>query len=235
MRSRNGLVGAGLLLALAGTAPASGDWLVTKRGERIETAGAWEVRGRQVVFTQTNGTLASMRLSEVDLEASRSETERAKSPPPPAPAPPPKKAVMVLTDADVKKAEPPAAPADGAAEAAEAAPAGTVTEDLEVVTWQEIEGTGELDLQLMGEVRNKSSDVISDVKLTVRLLDAEGRVLATTQALIPNDSLGPGKSTQFRALFANLYAYDSVAFEARGGERFRAAVPEPEPEEEAES
>ncbi len=231
MRSRRLWAGGGLLLALAGAAPVFGDWLVTQRGERIETVGPWEVRGKLVVFTQTNGTLASMRLSEVDLEASRGETERAKSPPPAPPPPPPKKAVLVLTDADVKKSAPPAAAPSGA-EAAAPKPAGTVTEDLVVVSWQEIEGSGELELQLMGELRNKASDVISDVKLTVRLLDSQGGVLATTEAMIPDDALGPGKSTRFRAVFGNIFAYDSVAFEARGGERFRAAVPRPAPTDE---
>ena len=51
-------------------AAAAADVLVTRDGERIETRGPWKVKGRQVVFTSLQGVLSSMRLSEVDLDAS---------------------------------------------------------------------------------------------------------------------------------------------------------------------
>ena len=59
--------------------PASADVLVTRDGQRIETDGPWEVKGRQVVFTNTAGVLSVVRLSEIDLEAS----ELATNPPEP--------------------------------------------------------------------------------------------------------------------------------------------------------
>ncbi len=65
------------------------DWLVTRAGERVETEGPWEVKGQMVVFTQPGGTLSSLRVSEVDLEASEeatAETARTAAPPE-APAP----------------------------------------------------------------------------------------------------------------------------------------------------
>lgn len=57
-----------LLLLLP--AMASADWLVLQTGERIETKGAWTVKGKQVVYTTPEKLLRSLRLSEVNLEAS---------------------------------------------------------------------------------------------------------------------------------------------------------------------
>jgi hypothetical protein len=66
---------AALLVVLCACAPARADWLVLVSGVRIETKGAWLVKGRQVRFTtaRTN-LLQSVALSEVDLEASRRAT-----------------------------------------------------------------------------------------------------------------------------------------------------------------
>ena len=72
--------------------PATGDWLVTTDGSRIETDGPWTERGRTVVF-ESDGQLMSLRLADVDLEASRAltaEAEAAKRRP--APPPPPGRA-----------------------------------------------------------------------------------------------------------------------------------------------
>ncbi len=64
------IVALALLLAFLSAPVASADVLVTKEGARVETQGPWEVRGRQVIFTTPKGVLSSMRLAEVDLEAS---------------------------------------------------------------------------------------------------------------------------------------------------------------------
>ena len=58
-------------------APAAGDWLVMRDGTRLETDGAWEVKGRQVIFTRPGGALAALRLADVDLDASTEATEAA--------------------------------------------------------------------------------------------------------------------------------------------------------------
>lgn len=57
-----------LLLLLPAAAQA--DWLVLQTGQRIETKGAWTVKGKQVVYTTPEKLLRSLRLSEVNLEAS---------------------------------------------------------------------------------------------------------------------------------------------------------------------
>ncbi len=94
------------LLALALAMPAVGDWLVTRDGARIETRGAWEVRGRTIVFTTPGGTLSSVRRDEIDLEASRAATEAAVAAPEPAAAETAPSPVMTLTDRDVARGEP---------------------------------------------------------------------------------------------------------------------------------
>lgn len=83
---------------------ASADWLVT---QDAETRGSWEVRGKLVVFTDALGALRSLRLAEVDPEASDAATREAEELKEQPPAPVPKKeparrqATFVLTDADV--------------------------------------------------------------------------------------------------------------------------------------
>ena len=100
-----------LILPVAAAAffatPAQADWLVTKEGARIETRGPWELRGRIIVFTLPNGTLSSIRESEIDLEASHDATEAANRPAEPAPEPEaePKPSVLSITDADVGRGQ----------------------------------------------------------------------------------------------------------------------------------
>ncbi len=99
---------------LAGSAGA--DWLVTRAGERIETEGGWQIKGRMVVFTRPGGTLSSLRLSEVDVDASREATaqaaEAAARPAAPAPKAPPKRSVRVITTEDIGAGVPGAEGAD---------------------------------------------------------------------------------------------------------------------------
>jgi hypothetical protein len=59
------------------SAAVSADVLVARDGLRIETKGPWKVKGRVVVFTTSDGSLSSMRVSELDLEASEAATREA--------------------------------------------------------------------------------------------------------------------------------------------------------------
>lgn len=106
----------GILTALvsASSSPLRADWLVLVDGARVETRGPWQVRGRMVTFTDAKGTFSSLRVDEVDLEASEAATRAAAEAPagegtdaaaPPAPPPPPPP-VLVLTDADVGRGGP---------------------------------------------------------------------------------------------------------------------------------
>lgn len=94
---------------LPATHPLQADWLLTRDGKAVETRGAWKVEGKLVKFTSKAGTLSSIRLDEVDLEASRTETARRSAAPEPPPKPaagPAKKSVRVIQDADVRHADP---------------------------------------------------------------------------------------------------------------------------------
>ena len=124
-KRRAATIAMGVVFAVAGAA--RGDWLVLTSGDPIETKGAWTLEGQKVIFTTKRGVLASVRASEVNVDASRTLTakkleEATKVEEPPAPAPK-RTPVLVLTDKDFEKT-PPAAAADGAAApSGEAAPA----------------------------------------------------------------------------------------------------------------
>jgi glutaredoxin len=129
--SMPGVLGALLLLvALAGGQVAGADWLVLRDGARVETRGEWEVKGKLVVFHNTGGKLASLRLSEVDLEASDAATAEAVEAAKRAaareaePEKPPEKRepVLVLTDADVGHVDPDALAAGPGTEGARTEP-----------------------------------------------------------------------------------------------------------------
>lgn len=97
------IVAGGLLASASGA-----DWLVTRSGERIETEDGWQIKGRMVVFTRPGGTLSSIRLSEIDLEASREATAAAETTARPAPtaAPPPRRPARVITTDDIGEGAP---------------------------------------------------------------------------------------------------------------------------------
>lgn len=199
------------LLAL----PCSADWLVTKEGARVETAGPWKVKGNQVVFTLPNGTLSSLRASEIDLDASAVATAQAKVP---APAPAAEsdekkerpKPVLVVTDKDVRRAnETPAtgseAPPVVGGEAAVSTPPGEeASSAVEVVGWQTRDSSEGDGLELYGTLRNNGTTIASSVELVVELRDAEGKPVLDSAAFLDSQTLGPGKSTTFRALLPGL-------------------------------
>ena len=197
---------AALVLAAA---PSRADWLVTRDGTWVETRGAWEVKGKVVVFHTLKGDLSSLRLSEVDLEASRKETARAElargaaeeaRKRPPAK----KKPVLVLTDDDVRHVEP-GTPA--------AATPSQPPPSLSVASWERAADPGDGRVVITGTVRNASGVQASDITLAVRLLDAEGRATATGQAVLTATALGAGEQSGFRAEFPGIFTYTEVKFE----------------------
>lgn len=239
-----------LLTAALLALPCSGDWLVTRDGARIETAGPWKVKGNQVIFTQPNGTLSSLRASEIDLDASAVATAQAQVPPPPPVAegggektrPKP---VLVLTDKDVRRAAgAPAASGEpgggqengGEPGAAETAPGGS-TSAVEVVGWQtrdSAEGDG---LELYGTLRNNGGAIASSIELVVQLNDAAGKALLQTSAFLGSPTLTPGSATTFRALLPGITSVTGEPrFEIKSNEITLApAKPLPEGEEESEA
>lgn len=200
---------AGLVAGVVVTAPAArADWLVTKDGDRIETQGPWEQRGRLVVFTTAKGDLASMRATELDLDASQAATEAALVPvAPPAPEPvAAPKSVLVITDADVDHVE--EATAEGEEEAEEEVSA----QDVVVTSWQQSqppEGNG---IAIRGTVRNNGDTVATQVRLMVDVLDREGQSLGNQEAILTSSTLGPAESLSFRVLFPDVQVIDTARF-----------------------
>ena len=237
-RRRLGAVAAALLFASGVALPATADWLVTADGQRLETDGPWRVQGKMVVFKRTNGTLASLRLSEVDVEASRKATADAVRPAPPPPPPPPsKKPVLILTDEDVGHVTPEGeplvpgeAPAEAPPEEAEAAPAET---GLAVTDWRQIDDPANLDVQILGTVTNTSQDLVTNVSVTVRLLSASGALIAEKEASLSPTTLAAGAAVNFRAAFPGVVSFSRAVFQTKVGARARpvsVTPPAPEPD-----
>lgn len=111
------LIGLGILCLGLGFANAAlAEVLLLKDGSRVETRGAFEVKGRRVLFHDTQGRLVALRLDEVDLDGSRAASQPAPAAAAgtekTAPAAKPKREpVLVLTDRDVAHVDPDDVPA----------------------------------------------------------------------------------------------------------------------------
>ncbi|HEX7180276.1 MAG TPA: FxLYD domain-containing protein [Thermoanaerobaculia bacterium] len=232
--ARNWKLSAGLAACLlaAGSGSAAADWLVTREGGRIETRGPWKEKGKLLVFTTADGNLASLRLSEVDLDASRKATAeaeaaaRAQAEARNAPQKPaePKKEVFSITDKDVRPPAPPAdapaqpgqpssseAPAaDGARQPGERLPAVTV------VGWEREQVGTDGHVAITGTVRNDSEGSVADVRVFVQLFDDSGSAIATAPADLTATALMPGQLAAFRADFPSLFAFATVKVDVRG-------------------
>jgi glutaredoxin len=71
-------LGLALAVACAGfllvSIPAAADWLVTRDGQRIETEGRWQMKGKAVLFTQVDGRVDQLPRDYIDFEASHRAT-----------------------------------------------------------------------------------------------------------------------------------------------------------------
>lgn len=203
------------LAATAGT-PVAADWLVLRDGSRVETKGAWQVKGKQVVFTQKDGRLAALRLVDVDLDASA----KATAPPPAQDAPPAaeparKKSVLVLTDKDVghvddsgeavKDEE--AKPDEKAPPAA--APAGAVV----VESWERTPTADGSGMEIFGSLKNTGTNTATDITVVAKIYDATGALLGTADATLGAGVLAPNRATNFRATFPGILTFATARFE----------------------
>ena len=176
---------------------AAADWLVTRDGGRVETKGEWRVEGRRVLFTLPNGTLSAMRVSEVDLDASRAATEEAKQPPKPdevAVEEPKPEPVLVLTNKDI-----PRAVDNSAAEYGDDRGATSSGPALRVIEWNEEPGDG--GVRVIGRLENGTDQSHSGIGLRVEVRNDDGEVLATSSATVTRETLIAGGITAFEARF----------------------------------
>lgn len=204
-----------ILAALVAAAPAAADWLVTRDGGRIETRGAWKVAGRQVLFTQPNGTLSSIRLDQVDLDLSATETQRALQAATAPPAPPAAKPepVLRLTDKDL----PPVREADEDTAAAGADKAEKkVSSGLEVGSWERAASPGGDGIEIFGSVKNSGSSNVTSPTLMVTLYDGEGRLIATAEGRVNAAAVPPGQTASFRVVFPGVDDFAAARFDPQG-------------------
>lgn len=219
-----------VVTAVALLVPAGADWLVTKDGTRVETQGPWEVRDRLVVFKQPDGTFSSMRLSQVDLEASERltrETEEEGQRPRKEAEPPPKREVVArLTEKDLPPVGSPASDAEGE----RTAPAGggdaseggreeaepQEPQSLQIVSWRELGGPEREGTEFVGDVRNVTENTALGVDVTVTLFDEEDEAITSRSAALTSSALPPGQTAGFRASFPAVFHYARVAFDVSG-------------------
>lgn len=201
------LLGSGCLLAVALSAPA--EELLLRDGGRVVTAGRWSIDGALVVFTLPNGSLASLRLENVDLVASElasialprpARAERAgevrKA------AEPARRSVWRLMDRDVPRAVPEAPSSGSTSGDGGPAAAGRSRSPVRVETW--LESRAEGGLEIVGHLRNRGRAAERVQRITVHLLDREGEVVGSCLAVPKRDLLEAGEATTFRALFRDI-------------------------------
>jgi hypothetical protein len=210
----------GLLVAvIAGgvtASPARADWLVTREGGKVETRGPWQIKGKLVVFTRADdGSLSSLRSTEVDLDASGKLTAEAKvqaAAPPPVEVP--KKKLAVLTDQNFRKTAPPAA-ADGKAAADNKKPA-AAGGPLSVGSWKRSESPEGDGLVIEGTLHNSTGDMIINGAVEVQLYNEVGDRVGTAQGLLTSTSVQPNGSVDFRASFPGVFTFADVKFQPQG-------------------
>lgn len=213
-------------LAVLATLIASGagaDVLVLRDGSKVTTRGAWEIKGSMVVFTLENGTLGSLRLRDVDLDASAVATAEKLAPPPaPTEAPREKRAaVLTLTDADVARAPDDvlARQAAGATQATEAGSSESAKpaargENIHVSVESFEEGYDPEvgGVQVTGILKNNGDQPASSINVVVEVYDDKGKMLASESARVGAVALGPGRTVGFVAKFPNIGVVQDVKF-----------------------
>lgn len=213
--------------------PVHADWLVTREGARMETRGPWKVKGKLVVFETADGKLSSLRVADVDLDASRRVTEEAVAASAQAEAelekaPARKKSVRVITDSDVAQAPPlQAAPA---AEGEAAAPGPATGPGVLVETWKQERDPEKDHVLIQGMLANASSLTATRLKLKVLLYDETGALMASSQAAIAKSALPPGQKTEFKADFPGFFSFATVKFEPESRRLETRPADEPIPE-----
>jgi hypothetical protein len=202
-------------------APLSADWLVMNDGTRVETDGPWNERGKLVVFTDTSGNLVSLRLSEVDLVASRQATADAlEAASRPAPPPAPRESVFRLTDADVGHVDPDdeaaatgEVGAEGEGEAGDSGEPEPAPMAVQVIGWDRTETFD--GVAVRATLENQGDDVAIGIEVSVTIYDQEGVALSTAPAQIVSTGLVAGQTTDMEAEFPGFHDFSAVNFDIR--------------------
>ncbi len=209
-----------LVSLLTFASPAAAAWLVTRDGGRVETKGAWQIKGKLVVFTQTDGSLSSLRLSEVDLEASRKVTDEAtKAETAAAPAPQaPKKKLAVLTDKDFRKREapPPSEPDEKDAEKGGEGQPARAAAIVTISSWKQLSRPESDGIEIQGTLQNNTDRIAAGVAVEVQLFNEAGERVATATGIPSTPSIQPNGMVEFRADFPGVFTFSQAKFEVKG-------------------
>jgi hypothetical protein len=223
---------AALLLA-ASPPPSSADWLVPHAGGRVETRGPWQVKGKLVVFTQADGTLASLRLSDVDLEASAKATAEVPVAAQAAAAPEaPRKKLAVLTDDTLVRArKAPAAPAEEGEKKDSKEPAPKPKGTVSVGSWTRVERPGGDGIDIQGTLQNNTDKIAANAGVEIQLFNEAGERIGTATAIVNSPSIQPHGLVGFRASFPGVFSFAQAKFETKGWPLDISPVDENKPKE----
>ncbi len=166
-----------------------------------------------------------MPLSAVDLEASEAlARQSAAQAAQPKEAPARRKAVMVITDADVGH---PSRDRTRPEEEGESAVTATQEPQLRVTGWREDVDLSRNSVQISGTLQNPTANPATTIGLDVLLFDEQGGLLERSSASLERGFLNPGASVRFDAYFQDTLSYDRVEFEIRS----RGFMSNPPPDE----
>lgn len=207
-------------------------WLVTTEGEELEIRGDWQERGRLIVFTRPDGTLASIRASQIDLEASRQRSELIvrEVKPVTEPVEARQESIAVLTDENIKHF---GSGAGGTFSAATSRPASTEEapgvdgsdpadqnkrqpspEGLAVDDWRYLQS--DAGTEVIGVVRNNGEDIYASIEVRVLVYGVDGELITTRNAQLANPILAPGRQSEFRLLLPQTFGVDRAEFNLTG-------------------
>ncbi|MGB6367693.1 MAG: hypothetical protein WBG93_12775 [Thermoanaerobaculia bacterium] len=223
-KSPPGLARLGLALALAGAlfvVPASADWLVTLDGDQIETQGPWSIQGKLVVFTSPGGGLSSLRLADIDVDASDQLTAASRAGQHrPRTEQPAREATFVLTDNDVSHVDGRLEGSmedrkeAGAEARAETIRTTAATEDgVSVTDWDQSFDDNINGVVVTGRIENRSRDIQTEVTLQVVLHLIDGTLAGRAPATLQKQVLNPKGSTSFKATFPGTLSFDRPDFQ----------------------
>lgn len=197
-----GIVALAVALALAGGALAVDVQL--KDGTVIHAA-SYKVQGSYVLVRLENGSQVAYDLGDVNLDAMKAAEEAAQPAPESPPAPPGNafagamagnrgKATLKITDQDVSHVE---TGGSGATQEPEKKPLADHQEGGQVVVQGvKVEPAGPGKWLATGQVVNRTSKPVMDVRVVVQAVGADSKVLGEAELPVAG-SLDPGKSGKF--------------------------------------
>lgn len=215
-------------ITLMGSSMTRADRLVLRDGTQLETLGPWQEEGPRIVFKMPNGTLAALPSDEIDLAATRelaaAENSRHEASSESEPEEP-RKAVMVLTDADVGH---PRAPSKGQEDGVASELPGGVPAPGEVIvaSWNSTDLADAEGIRIVGTVRNASSHVAADLNIAVLAFDSTDELLISVPATLGARALEPGQSTSVMADLGLVFSYSRVEFDIDYSRLERRSDPE---------